>query len=802
MDQSLIKKTSILISISLCSLLIACTNPGINNKAPELIKFKTIEANTSDTLSVKELFFREKYSLELLSSDKIETEYISKTNKIIVKPENEFEGLTFIKFKNEGMDNVVPIIVKKKAKVVFTYKPKKKIKKLYVMGNFNTWNRSADEMKDEDGDGIFERTVFLDDGVYEYQFVEDKREFPDPENPEKVDNGFGSFNSLKRVVSSDRELSPYLYFLPYDEGDYLQLALESGNRNLDMKLHVILDNQLFTDNDYKIEDRIVHLNISSLMNIKGLHTLRIVASINNIPGNILTVWIKDGQLLKQGDQFLWHDAIIYSLMIDRFNNGDTKNDRRVDHPELSKQANFNGGDFAGITRKIENGYFDSLGINTIWISPVNKTTDNAFKEWPEPHRYYTGYHGYWPVSPRETESRFGSLQEFKTLVKTAHKHNIKILLDFISNHTHIEHEYYKTNPEWFGKVDLPNGEKNIRRWDEYRLTTWFDTFLPSFDFLSSDEAINRVTDDAVWWLEETGIDGFRHDATKHVPFVFWESLTNKIKSKINPNRELDVYQIGETFGSHDLINSYVNNNMLDAQFNFNQFFNARRIFSDENGDFSDLKSSMEKSLEIYGYNHLMGNLMDSHDQVRMMALFDSDITLSENSVERAFQEPKIEVDHQSSYKKELMYYTYMLTIPGIPIIYFGDEYGATGAGDPDNRRMMRFGDNLNSLEEQQLTNITNLIFIRKNHSALRQGDYKIIQVSKDVMAYTRGDFKERLIIVLNKSNEDQIISLDLPGWINNMYLKSLITNKKIIVQKNNVKLKLTANSGDIFKSID
>jgi cyclomaltodextrinase len=485
-------------------------------------------------------------------------------------------------------------------------------------------------------------------------------------------------------------------------------------------------------------------------------------------------------------------------MIDRFKNGDANNDNPVKNPELADQANFNGGDFAGIIQCIKNDYFDSLGINTLWISPVNKTTNKAFKEWPEPHRYFSGYHGYWPVSSDETEPRFGSMQELQDLVILAHKHDIKVLMDFISNHVHEEHPYFQNHRDWFGKVDLENGEKNIRRWDEYRLTTWFDTFIPSFDYVRSEKALQTMTDNAVWWLKETGVDGFRHDATKHVPYKFWRTLTNKIKHRVDPNRRLNIYQVGETFGGDDLIKSYVNNGMLDAQFNFNQFFVARRIFVEKDGNFEDLSMAIEKSLEAYGYNHLMGNIMDSHDQVRMMALLEGDLSLSDNGTERAWHRPKIVVDDLETYKKEVVFLTYLLTVPGIPIIYYGDEFGMTGANDPDNRRMMRFADQLTENESQQLAHITQLIKLRKSHSSLRRGDFKTLFYDHDILAYTRGDNNERIIIVLNKGPKSRDIKFNLPEWMPCNKIKSLQSGKIIQVNENKVEIILNSYSANAF----
>ena len=102
------------------------------------------------------------------------------------------------------------------------------------------------------------------------------------------------------------------------------------------------------------------------------------------------------------------------------------------------------------------------------------------------------------------------------------------------------------------------------------LTTWFDEFLPSFDFSNNMETIDQVTEDAIWWVKKYNIDGFRQDAVKHVP-SFLEKTNKNIKNEF-PNK--DFYQIGETFGSDELIGSYVNPSELNAQFNFGIYFNA------------------------------------------------------------------------------------------------------------------------------------------------------------------------------------------------------------------------------------
>ena len=187
----------------------------------------------------------------------------------------------------------------------------------------------------------------------------------------------------------------------------------------------------------------------------------------------------------------------------------------------------------------------------------------------------------------------------------------------------------KGHRDWFGTFNLPNGRLNLRLWDEYRLTTWFEPYIPSFDYLSSNEALESMTDNAVWWLNETNADGYRHDAVKHVPNEFWRLLTKKIKKEIAIPRNTHVYQIGESFGGIDMIASYVNNGQLSAQFNFNLYDVAIPTFLNEKASFKLLDYQMQKSFHVYGVNHLMGNVMDSHDKIRYMAYADGDLGIND-----------------------------------------------------------------------------------------------------------------------------------------------------------------------------
>jgi len=786
------------IMLLLLTSLFNCSSRYKMNKLPELIEFVRIEAGRSTPLFLDDIFTADKYKPTFRPNADIQLVYQPDSNKIILTPNEAFAGLTIINFTNQHAEFCLPVIVKQKNLIAFTHKPKNTPGEVFVMGNFNDWNRRSHPMTDDEGNGIFTRDVWLDDGVYEYQFVVDKAEIFDPENPEKTDNGFGYFNSVLRVKAPLADYAANLYILPGLKADTLTLAVDCLGETNDIHCFVMYDNCLCPPEIFSLDGKQLRINLKKLYPQTGMHILRAAAQYKNQPGNVVTIYLKNGQPLGN-NVFLWNDACLYALMTDRFKNGDKTNDRPVAAQRLAAQANFQGGDFRGIRQKIEAGYFDSLGVNTIWISPVNLTTDSAYQEWPEPHNYFSGYHGYWPTDAKHTDPRFGSLDELRKLVEVAHHHHIKILLDYVSNHVHAEHPFFKEHRDWFGQLDLPDGTQNIRRWDEYRLTTWFDTFLPSFDYEGSREALRTMTDNAVWWLKKTGADGFRHDATKHVPYSFWKTVSLKVKNRINPHRSLNIFQIGECFGSNDLIKSYVNNGMLESQFNFNQFFTARRAFVDPRGDFRDLDLSIKKALEVYGYNHLMGNLMDSHDQVRIMAFLDGDLSLSDDGSARAWREPQIAVDDPATYQKELVMLGYILTVPGVPVIDYGDEFGLTGANDPDNRRMMRFGDELSPAEKVQFSKVTQLIQIRNVHPALRRGDYVSLKADKDVFVYSRGDVNERLIIALNKSAAALSIPVFLPDWLRGSNVRSLLNNKTQSIEENLLKIDLPGYGFDILK---
>jgi len=481
--------------------------------------------------------------------------------------------------------------------------------------------------------------------------------------------------------------------------------------------------------------------------------------------------IADANSLNRKD---FRTNILYFMINDRFCNGRKDNDHPVKSKEVKPMADYMGGDIAGILKQLKNGYFEKLGINTLWLSPIAQNPDGLFGLWKKPMTKFTGYHGYWPISSSKVDYRFGTSAELHELVEEAHKRDINVILDYVANHVHQEHPVYKQHPDWATQLHLPDGTLNTEKWDEHRLTTWFDVFLPTLD-LARKEVYEPMTDSAMFWLKEYKLDGFRHDATKHIPEIFWRTLTKKIKDQVLIPENTNIYQVGETYGSRALIGSYVGSGMIDGQFDFNVYDDAVGTFAIDSEKFSRLSNSFQSSLTQYGYHNKMSYISGNHDRARFISYASGKLKFDED-IKYVGWNKHIVVTDKASYQKLDMLNAFNMTIPGIPCIYYGDEIGMAGAGDPDSRRMMRFN-NLTDFEQQTKEVSSKLCNLRKQSMPLMYGDFRFISVEDNNMAYIRTYFNEFAIIVFNKDKKNKKVNVNLPARFKNIEAESEFNHK-------------------------
>ena len=516
--------------------------------------------------------------------------------------------------------------------------------------------------------------------------------------------------------------------------------------------------------------------------------LRIFTSGGESLGNDIIIPLRYGEVidssvnLKREDK---HAQIIYSLMIDRFYDGNQKNTKRLNNSDVLSKVDYYGGDLEGILEKIKSGFFNNIGINTIWLSPITQNPYDAWGQFTDPLTKFSGYHGYWPIYLTKIDERFGNDDVLRELLSEAHSRDINVILDYVANHMHINSPTLKEHPDWTTSPVTPDGRPNFELWDEFRLTTWFDKHIPSLD-LEKEYVYEPMTDSALYWMTNFDFDGFRHDATKHIPEVFWRRLTQKIKTSL-PNKS--IYQIGETYGSPSLISSYVRNGMLDGQFDFNVYDSFIWSVINKDGSFRNVQKTLKESLNTYGYHNLMGYITGNHDRPRFISLAGGAVTPDEDW-KRAGWKRDIGVGSKDSYDYLSILHAFIMTIPGIPTVYYGDEYGDPGANDPDNRRWMRF-DNYNQNENLVLENFIKLSRFRRSSMPLLYGDFIPLSTDDDIISFMRVYMGKIVIVAINKGNENRTLELKLPIDIG---LSTLQTRSGKLVQSSSNELTIEVES--------
>lgn len=455
-----------------------------------------------------------------------------------------------------------------------------------------------------------------------------------------------------------------------------------------------------------------------------------------------------GAVEKEGRK--WQDETIYFLMVDRFNNGNDKNDFKVD---MKDPKAYHGGDFQGIIDELD--YLKNMGFTAIWMTPV---FDNVDK----------GYHGYWINDFYKTEEHFGTLEEFKKLVKEAHKRDIKIILDFVVNHVAPEHEWVNDS----AKNDWFHPKQDILNWDnqEELENNWLYG-LPDLD-QENPETRKYLLDSAKWWIEETDIDGYRLDTVRHVPVDFWADFSKEVKSV-----KEDFYLIGEVWSSDPTYIANYDRAGIDGFVDYPLNEHLRTAFAKPDQTLSWLFKTAERNKVTYENPELMGNFMDNHDTVR----FTRDAV-------QARQHPG------TRWKLAL---TYLYTAPGIPIVYYGSEIAMDGGEDPDNRRQMSF-----RADKELIDYITKIGELRNTLPSLSRGDLEVLYEKKGMAVFKRTHEEETSVIAINNTSATQNVSLSADQLDADKELRGLLADDLVRSANGEYKLIIDREEAEIYVLAD
>ena len=517
------------------------------------------------------------------------------------------------------------------------------------------------------------------------------------------------------------------------------------------------------DAEFDGDTGIIRVDARGLSN--GKHSIRIAAEDSAGRPVDEPVYIP---LWVEPEPFVWQDAVMYFVFTDRFRDSDEA-DRPI--PDVPEIANYQGGDFQGVIDAIEEGYFDDLGVNLLWLSPVQENPDGDWLASDRFHRF-SGFHGYWPTHARQIEERWGTEEDdsadlLRELIDRAHARGIRVLFDVPLNHVHEAHEYTELFPEWFRADPCPcTTDPGPCNWDEGgidggQLMCWFIEYLPDLDYRTHSIAM-QMTADVEWMITEFDVDGLRLDAAKHMHHIILRRLTRRIEERFVEGGGMPLYLVGETFtggDGHGLIMDYVNDGELDGQFDFPLLYPIQNAFA-RDGSFRDLSGGRFTSEASYGrFYEWMSPFLGNHDIPR----FSAEVLGVPDPWEGA-PDPMDEGLNDRTWNlvnRLSMGFLFVLTQPGVPLIYYGDEIGLYGGGDPDNRRMMPWGA-LSDAQIELRNRVGAVGRARRDLEPLRRGRFQELWVDDTFFVYARVlDSGEVAVVAMNKGDAG---SRTIPGF--------------------------------------
>lgn len=432
------------------------------------------------------------------------------------------------------------------------------------------------------------------------------------------------------------------------------------------------------------------------------------------------------------------------------------------------------GDFNGVTQKLD--YVKELGANAIWFMPIM----------PSPT-----YHKYDVTDYKAVHPDYGTMEDFKILLDEAHKRDIKIVIDLIINHTGSDHPWFleaksgRDNPyrnyyvwaqkdtiaDFLNKKTITLDSDNIRQWhdpgqgeDFYYGFFWGG--MPDLNF-DNPKVREEIYDIGRFWLEEVGVDGFRLDAAKHIfpddhpldNHEFWIEFRAEMEA-IKP----DVYLVGEVYDKKEVVAPYLPG--LPVLFNFDFHYTLLEALNKEDGM---LLAKKQKEI-IDFYQGITPSFIDAifssnHDQPRLLNELGSD---------------------PAKYKQASLI---LMTMPGAPYLYYGEEIGMLGLKPDENIREPFLWDEKAKdvgraqwMEAKYTTDATvtplelqrkdpnsyfnhykKLIQMRSSYPALAIGSLELpeMDLPKTVMAYFRLSGAQEIFVVHNVGKEE--VEIDLPS---------------------------------------
>ncbi|HMD40201.1 MAG TPA: alpha-amylase family glycosyl hydrolase [Candidatus Acidoferrum sp.] len=543
-----------------------------------------------------------------------------------------------------------------------------------------------------------------------------------------------------------------------------------------------------------------------LLSGRNLEATRVVCNLPSVlvertqaavGGDYLFVWLKIGAETKSGTavcrvttptgvtsfelplaargmrlgkfQGLSQEDVIYLIMPDRFANGDPTNDEpaeaRGTHDRSNARA-YHGGDLRGIREHLP--YLKELGVTALWLTPILK--NGAAQD----------YHGYGAVDLYAVDPHLGTVQEYQGLVAEAHKQGMKIFFDFVPNHVGAKHPWVAEPPlpDWFhgtqqrhesSSVGLKGefygqAEKQSAGHDPFETLVdphappalsrnltdgWFFGVLPDLN-TENPLVADYLLQESIWWAETSGLDGYRLDTFPYVPRKFWAKWHAQLHA-IYPQ----LTTIAEVFHPDPSVTSFFAGGQrrfdgidsgLNTLFDYPMFFALRDVLLRDApaGRIADVL----RHDSLYVHPDALVTFFANHDV------------------------PRFASAEGSTLAKQKLAFGLGLTLRGIPEIYYGDEIGMPGGGDPDNRHDFPGGwpgDAKNAFtakgrtaEQQEIFDyVQTLLRLRREHPVLQSGGLWHLSSDNTAYVFLRETEEERIVVAFNNSAQPRELKIPL-----------------------------------------
>ncbi|MCL2249654.1 MAG: glycoside hydrolase family 13 protein [Oscillospiraceae bacterium] len=452
-------------------------------------------------------------------------------------------------------------------------------------------------------------------------------------------------------------------------------------------------------------------------------------------------------------------GMIYHIFVDRFRSDGKLRPRQgaiqrqdwggcpyflPDEKGIVRNNDFFGGDLYGIIEKLD--YLEDLGVTCIYLSPVFEADSN--------HKYDTGNY-------MKVDAAFGGDEALEELCKKAGEHGIKVILDGVFNHVGSDSVYFNK----LGNYDSVGAYKNRNSpyydwfyWinDEKYESWWGIELLPTLNKQSESYKEFLCGKDGVLahWMRR-GVSGWRLDVVDEIPDILLDPMCQAMRRE-NEN----VFIAGEVWedASHKIAYSVRRRYFLGGQLTSVTNYplkNAIIAFA-KDGDayaLADTVAALCRNYPKYVLDSLM-SIIGTHDTMRILTVLGG----------ADFPEGKLAMSHfrltesqlELAKKRLRLASSLQFTLPGVPCVYYGDEVGMEGCIDPFNRRCYPWGEEDTELLEWY----KKLSEIRKQNSAFKDGEYKLIEARDGFFAFTRGEGTERVLVAVNTSDSDRQVNIE------------------------------------------